>query len=450
MTATPRPPTRASLASFGIAAVAALAGLAGWQAAKAPASGRTASVLAGVAPSAPAQGNMLRYDAEYPTIPYNTAPRADAVADLIQRVERGEVVLNHHPVRGYLESLLEELDISPASQTLVYSQTSLQSTLIRPAKPRAIYFNDEVYVAFVQSGPLEIASVDPQLGPVFYLLDRSDTKPAFSAELGRCMACHDSYSLTGGGAPRFIVGSGYTGPTGALVSHEGWILISDRTPLKSRWGGWYVTGQHGDQVHLGNMQIKSFADFERLEELRLGNLETLDDLFDVEPYLTNKSDIVALLVLQHQADVQNLITRLSYDARSPAENQAELVAETIDRLLRMMLFAGAVEYTAPIAGDPAFAAQFASRAVRDAQGRSLRDFDLNRRLFRYPLSYLIYSRAFDALPTDAKGNFYARLDAVLTGADSSEDFTHLTAEDRSTIRSILRATKPDFAASVAN
>jgi hypothetical protein len=450
MTATPRPPTRASLASFGIAAVAALAGLAGWQAAKAPASDRTAAALAGVVPSAPAEGNMLRYDAEYPTIPYNTGPRTDAVAALIQRVERGEVVLDHHPVRGYLESLLEELDIDPASQTLVYSQTSLQSTLIRPARPRAIYFNDEVYVAFVQRGPLEIASVDPQLGPVFYLLDGSDSKPAFSAELGRCMACHDSYSLTGGGAPRFIVGSGYTGPTGALVSHEGWILISDRTPLKSRWGGWYVTGQHGDQVHLGNMQIKSLADFERLEELRLGNLETLDGLFDVEPYLTNKSDIVALLVLQHQADAQNLITRLSYDARTPAENQAELVAETTDRLVRMMLFAGAVEYTAPIAGDPAFAAQFASRAVRDERGRSLRDFDLNRRLFRYPLSYLIYSRAFDALPADAKSGFYARLDAVLTGADASEDFAHLTAEDRSTIRSILVDTKPDFAASIAN
>jgi hypothetical protein len=398
----------------------------------------------------PAEGNMRRYDVEYPTIPYNTGRRTDAFAALMERVQRGEAKLEYDPVRGYLESVLEALDIDPASQTLVYSQTSLQSTLISPRRPRAIYFNDEVYVAFVQRGPLEIGAVDPNLGPVFYLLDREEEKPKFSAELGRCMACHDAYSLSGGGAPRFIVGSGYTGTTGALVSHEGWILVSDRTPLKSRWGGWYVTGTHGDQVHLGNMVIKSLADFEELESLRVGNVETLDALFDVKPYLTNESDIVALLVLQHQADVQNLITRLSYDARTPGEKQAELVAETTDRLLRTMLFAGAVEYTAPISGNREFQAQFLGRALRDSQGRSLRDFDLTRRLFRYPLSYLVYSRAFDALPADAKRGFYERLDAVLTGTDESGDYSHLSADERTAIREILRDTKPDYAASIAD
>jgi hypothetical protein len=235
-----------------------------------------------------------------------------------------------------------------------------------------------------------------------------------------------------------------------LVSHEGWILISDRTPLKSRWGGWYVTGRHGDQVHLGNMVIKTLYDFDRLEELRVGNLDTLDGLLDVEPYLTNKSDIVALLVLQHQADVQNLITRLSYDARTAEDKREEPLEETVERLLRMMLFVDAVEYTAPISGDPKFVEQFLGRAVRDGQGRSLRDFDLTRRLFRYPLSYVIHSQAFDALPAEARDMFYARLREVLSGADTSEDFAHLSAADRGAITEILRATKPDFAAAVAN
>jgi hypothetical protein len=235
-----------------------------------------------------------------------------------------------------------------------------------------------------------------------------------------------------------------------LVSHEGWILVSDRTPLKSRWGGWYVTGRHGDQVHLGNMIIRTLYDFDRLEELRVGNRDTLDGLFDVGPYLTNKSDIVALLVFQHQADVQNLITRLSYDARTPSADQAALVEETVERLLRTMLFVDAVEYTAPISGEPQFVEQFERRAVRDAQGRSLRDFDLTRRLFRYPFSYVVYSRAFDALPAEAQSLFYRRLNEVLTGTDKSEDFAHLSAADRSAILEILRATKPEFAASVAN
>lgn len=454
-TASPSKRRRRLPTAFSVAALGALCAFAAWQAARDDGGARplartpATAPFAGVVPAVPATGTMLRYDSEYPTIPYNTGARTDAVAALIGRLERGEAELTYRPNRGYLDSLLDALGIDAASQTLVYSQTSLQSRLIGPRTPRAIYFNDDVYVAFVQQGPIEIASLDANLGPVFYLLEQRDTAPKFSAELGRCMSCHDSYSLTGGGVPRFIVGSGYTGMTGMLVAHEGWILVTDRTPLKSRWGGWYVTGRHGDQVHLGNMKIKTLYDFDKLDELRVGNLATLDDLFDVQPYLTNKSDIVALLVLQHQADVQNLITRLNYDARTPAENQGEVVAESLERLLRAMLFVDAVEYTAPISGDPKFVAQFARRGVRDAAGRSLRDFDLSRRLFRYPLSYLIYSAAFDALPAAAKRAFYTRLDEVLRGAEPSADFAHLTAADRQAIREILRATKPDFTASVA-
>jgi len=444
-------------AALGVFAVAVLAGFAvvafdaAPRGAPRPVQAERNEPLPGYAPTAPATGTRLRYDAEYPTIPYSTGRRTDAVAALIDRIDRGETKLDYDPVRGYLDSLLAELDIDPSSQMLVFSQTSLQSKLIEPRTPRAIYFNDEVYVAFVQHAPIEIASLDPTFGPVFYLLEQDGGRaPRFGAELNRCLSCHDSYSLTGGGVPRFIVGSGYTGTTGMLVSHEGWILITDRTPLKSRWGGWYVTGQHGDQVHLGNMIIKTLYDFDRLEELRKGNLETVDGLFDVRPYLTNKSDIVALLVFQHQADVQNIITRLRYDALTPTDNQAELVAETTDRLLRTMLFVDAVEYTAPISGAPRFAEQFAARAVRDSAGRSLRDFDLTRRLFRYPLSYVIYSQAFDALPSEVQRSFYERLDAVLSGADASEDFAYLTAADRTAIREILLATKPEFAASIAN
>jgi hypothetical protein len=445
-----------AVAVLGVCAVAALAAITVSFAPNGSGGGRASIAqvdepLIGFAPSAPATGQMLRYETEYPTIPYLTGKRTDPVAVLVERIERGEVELEYRGERGYLDSLLAALDIDLSSQTLVYSQTSLQSRLIGPRTPRAIYFNDDVYVAFVQQGPIEIASLDPNLGPVFYLLEQNAAAaPAFTAELGTCLSCHDSYSLTGGGVPRLIVGSGYTGTTGMLVSHEGWILISDRTPLKSRWGGWYVTGQHGDQVHLGNMVIKTLYDFDRLEELRKGNLDTLDGLFDLTPYPTDKSDIVALLVLQHQADVQNLITRLHYDARTPAENQAELVDETAERLLRMMLFVDAVEYTAPIAGDPKFVEQFAGRAVRDTQGRSLRDFDLERRLFRYPLSYLIHSPVFDALPADAKTAFYRRLHEVLDGTDTSEEFAHLSAADRDAILEILRATKPEFVAAVAN
>jgi len=409
----------------------------------------------------PVDEGPLRYDTEYPTIPYSTGARTDAVAALVARLNRGDVKLEYRAPRGYLDSLLAALNIDPSSQTLVYSQTSLQSRLIHPSTPRAIYFNDDVYVGWVRSGPIEIGSQDANLGPVFYLVDNDETAPPkFNGQLTKCLSCHDSYSLSGGGVPRYIVGSGYTGTTGMLVSHEGWILVTDRTPLKSRWGGWYVTGRHGSQVHLGNMKIKTMHDFDDLEAHRVGNIDTLDALFDTKPYLTNKSDIVALLVLQHQADVQNQITRVSYETRTAlaaaaagrieaSEAQAR-IAEPVEDLLKRMLFADAVEYTSPIAGDPAFVAQFERRAVRDSQGRSLRDFDLTRRLFRYPLSYVIYSAAFDALPADAKKMFYGRLNDVLRGADQSPDFAALSAADRTAILEILRATKPDFVQAIAN
>ena len=403
----------------------------------------------------------LRYDVEYPSIGYSsTAPR-DRVADLTARIASGATQLAFHPVRGYLDSLLAELAIDPASQVLVFSQTSLQSRRIRPETPRAIYFNDSVYVAWVQNGPLEIASLDPALGPVFYLLEQEpQARPAFDREFTRCLSCHDSYSLTGGGVPRLIVGSGYTGPGGNLITHEGWILVTDRTPLKSRWGGWYVTGRHGDQVHLGNMVIRSFDEFERLDALRIGNIQTLDHLFDTGPYLRNTSDVVALMVLEHQAYVQNLITRLSYDARQALHEVGESsaardvvrarIAEAVEDLARAMLFAGEVTLSAPLEGDPAFAAQFQSRAIRDGQGRSLRDFDMRRRMFRYPLSYLVYSPEFDALPEIARQAVYERFAAVLSGADTSETFAHLTAADRAAVREIVAATKPDLAAMLAD
>jgi hypothetical protein len=399
----------------------------------------------------------LRYDTEYPAIGYATAAPQDPVAQLQRRIARGETQLRFAAGRGYLDSLLEALEIDPASQVLVFSQTSLQSRRISPERPRAIYFNDSVYVAWVQNGPIEIASLDPDLGPVFYLLEQApQAAPAFERELTRCLSCHDSYSLTGGGVPRFIVGSGYTGSTGSLITHEGWILVSDRTPLKSRWGGWYVTGRHGDQVHLGNVVIRSLDDFERLEQLRISNIDTLDHLFDTKPYLRNTSDIVAFMVFEHQTNVQNMITRVSYDARTAlaaagaadrlADSTRAAIEASVEPLVQMMLFADEITLTAPLEGDPAFAAQFQSRAVRDGQGRSLRDFDMAKRMFRYPLSYLIYSEAFDALPQVVKETAYRRLAAILSGADTSEPFAHLSAADREAIRQIVAATKPDLAA----
>ena len=424
------------------------------------------------ATSAAEPDGPLRYDTEYPTMHYASAQRSDAIAKLEARLASGAAKLELGP-RGYLDSLLAALGIDASSQTLVFSQTSLQSRRIDPRTPRAIYFNDDVYAAWVQNGPLEIGSLDPNLGPVFYLLEQpaaglaAAPAPKFERELTRCLSCHDSYSLSGDGVPRFIVGSGYTGVGGNLVSHEGWILVTDETPLKNRWGGWYVTGQSGKQVHLGNVLIRDMKDFDRLDELRVGNLETLDALFDTKPYVTNKSDIVALMILEHQVNAQNAITRVNFDVRTAIDKERgaakakegyelradqlsaalrKTIDDAVEPLVQTLLFDGETPLTAPISGEPRFVAQFISRALKDSRGRSLRDLDMRTRMFRYPLSYVVYSPAFDALPRAAREAVYRRVAALLRSTQKDAAVARLKPDERVAILEILAATKPEFAA----
>lgn len=457
----------AALAAAGVAALAVLATVAirpsaerGNEAPQPPAYG-SESVAPGAEPES------LRYDVEYPAIGYSTAAPADRVADLTARIAAGEARLEHDGERGYLDSLLRELDIDPSSQVLVFSTTSLQVGSIRPETPRALYFNDDTYVAWVQSGgPIEIASMDPNLGPVFYTLEQTaDADP--ERHTVRCLRCHDSLSLTGGGVPRFIIGSGYIGTRGNIVSHEGWILTSPRTPIRHRWGGWYVTGRHGDQVHLGNIVVRNIADLQDLERLRIGNLDTLEPLVDTTPYIADSSDIVALLVMQHQVDVQNEIARVMYAVNGGGDIGGNAgggdssgnigggtaggnIAAIVEPLVEAMLSVGEAELTDPIEGNTGFAERFEQRGPFDAEGRSLRELDLRTRLLRYPLSYVVHTRAFAALPDAAKTQAYRRFRDVLTGEDRDERFAHLSDEDRAAALEILLDTDPAFAAIVGD
>ena len=407
---------------------------------------------------------QLPYDKEYEAIQYAASTPTDLVAQLQQEISGGAVELQFDAKNGYLASLLEELKVPVSSQMLVFSKTSFQTGLISSKTPRAIYFNDNVYVAWVQDSPvLEISSLDPDLGPVFYTLDQQPSpRPSFKRETFLCLRCHDSYSLTGGGVPRYILGSGFANPNGQLVSHEGWHLTTDQTPLSRRWGGWYVTGTHGDQVHMGNLIPRDGAEAVQMDLAAGGNLTNLDLLIDTTPYLGKHSNIVALMVIEHQVHIQNLITRVNYEIRTDLyretarnrelgrdpDNQSAATGERIESvaepLVRAMLLVGEAPLAGPIAGTSGFASEFVRPGPWDGQGRSLRQLDLNRRLFRYPLSYLIYSEAFDALPDLAKRYIYRRLGEVLGGQDESEAFAHLSDQDRLAIREILEETKVDF------
>lgn len=410
-----------------------------------------AAVLAGVLAACERgadTGAALPYAAEYPSIGYAESVPAGRLGRFAAAIEaRGRADPATDAGSGYLDSVLDALEIDPSSQVLVYSRTSVQVGGIRPATPRAIYFNDDTYVARVSGArTLELAGYDPSLGPVFYRLALDPgVKPAIERQLGSCLRCHDTYGLGGGGVPRFLIGSGYTGTDGELVSHEAWILTTQATPLRNRWGGWYVTGRHGNAVHLGNIVIERPEDLQDLDSLRVGNIDDLGELIDTSGYLRPTSDIVALLVLEHQIEVQNLLSRLRFES-ARAAREPDALDTHVDALVRAMLMIDAIELSAPIAGSSGFAEHFESLGPFDSRGRSLRQLDLESRLFRHPLSYLIYSDGFAALGPEVSNVVFDHLRSILEATPEQDGFTGLSVSDRASIAAILTETLPAFAA----
>ena len=394
-------------------------------------------------------------------INYFSAKATDPIARLQERIDRAEVVLAHEEERGYLKSVLKTLNVPESSQSLVFSKTSFQHTRIAPRTPRALYFNDDVYVGFVRAGDvLEFASIDPRLGTVFYLLDQAKAdKPVFQRATHDCLQCHHSTKTEE--VPGVLVRSLFPNRVGTPVFSAGSFVTTHESPMKERWGGWYVTGTHGRQRHMGNVVLQS-QNPDHLDREDGANVLDLKGRVDTTPYLTRHSDIVALMVLEHQTQLHNLITRLNYETRTALCQEGEInkafgrpagsvsegtehrVRSYAQNLVKYMLFTEEAPLTDPVTGTSGFTEEFASRGPRDRKGRSLRDFDLQKRLFKYPCSYLVHSEGFDALPVTAKDEVYRQLREILTGASKAPEYARLTAEDRLAIFEILIDTKPDL------
>jgi hypothetical protein len=380
---------------------------------------------------------------------------SDRIARLQQAIDSGQVELEFDEELGYLPALLEELSIPVSSQVMPFARNSFQIFQISPSTPRALYFSDDVYIGKVLGVPvLEFTAVDPEIGPVFYTLDEEPDQPVrFVRDTMDCILCHDSSRTPGINVPRLLVLSVLPDSEGAALGRAA-LSTTDRSPFSERWGGWYVTGTHGNQHHLGNLIVSPNAvDLDPVNntidmrrevaglDLEAGaNVTDLGDRFDTSRHLTPHSDIVALMVLGHQTHVLNLIARANYESASRPDG----VSEAVESLLDAMLFVGETVLEGPIEGTSDFTSKFPRRGPTDSSGRSLRDLDLERRLFRYPLSFLIYSEAFDALNEPVKQRFRTRLFDVLEGRDASGRFTRLSTEDRAAILGILADTKPGF------
>lgn len=403
------------------------------------------AVLAARGPLAQDYKSIL--PAGHPAIRYGRAPADDPVSRLSAQIERGSVALAARPgPAGLLAALLDHLRINIDSQMLVFSKTSFQAARIGPGRPRAIYFNDEASVGYVPGAPtLEIIAIDPVQGPLFYTMTSSGTPEIRRA--GTCLRCHQGPNTAG--VPGLYVGSVIPGPTGAPLGGDTAIVTDHRSPFRDRWGGWYVTARQGEQPDRANAVASNPADPATLVREARQNVPTLAGLFDDTPYLAPSSDIVALMTFEHQTQMTNLITRVGWDARIAAsgdDNAGATLDADLEELVAYMLFAGEAPLRAPIAGTSSFARTFPLGGPRDRRGRSLRDFDLRTRLFRYPLSYMIYSAGFGALPEAVRRRIYRRLYDTLTAAGHPRSDERPALESRRAILEILRETKPDLPA----
>ena len=387
------------------------------------------------------------------------AAPVDPVAQLQTDLEQGKAHLSYDPAHGYLKSVLTALKIPIDSQGLVFSKTSLQANLISPDTPRAVYFNDDVYVGWVRNGQaLEIASVDPEKGAVFYLLPQKPSQqPRFLRQEQSCLQCHQS-QLTRD-VPGFLMRSVYPDQQGMPVFSAGTYLTTDRSPMNQRWGGWYMDGKAGDGG-MGN----SFVDDPAHPEHLTARPASLSEQFDTGAYLSPHGDPVPLLVLAHQTNLHNLLTKAAQDTRAAVAEEKSIfeavgreehenkhlpstltrIAAACDPVVKSLLFSGEAPIPAPLEASTDYAMQFERLGPFDSQGRSLRQFDLHTRMFRYPCSYLIYSDQFENLPGDAKKYIYRKLWKVLTGRDDSPAFSYLCDADREAIYRILAETKPDL------
>lgn len=375
----------------------------------------------------------------HPAIKYLTADTDTAVDRLNAKLRDGSATLAFDDKTGYLKSVLDLLDVPVESQMLVYTQTSLQAQHIRMNNPRAIYFNDAVSVGYIRgAGLIEITAQDPKMGTIFYVIHQvppsakaTGDKPS-GATFGRdqqCLRCHLSWDTLG--VPGLSILTTFPRKSESDYANGG--TVDHYRPIEERWGGWYVTAKKAPARHMGNLPLimpKPLA-------ASVATRPSLEGQFDLTGYLTPYSDIVALMVLEHQAHFSNLVTRAVWETRL---GEPLRIAEAADTLADYMLFVDEAKITGAIEGSSGFAEKFVAKGPKDATGRSLRELDLKTRLQKYPLSYMIHSDAFKGLPEAPRNLVMGKIQRVLTGEVTDPKYAHLTPALRTAIREILSST----------
>ena len=243
----------------------------------------SAALMLAVAPVAGLALMSFSEEQEDPRTAYALATPNNVITRLQRRINSGQVILAYDSKQGYLPAVLKALQIPTSSQMLVFSKTSVQKEAISPQAPRALYFNDDAYIGYLpDSKALEVATTDPQLGPVYYvLLQRQKERPSFFRGVGVCLECHATKRTNY--VPEHLMRSVYADADGVPDPKAKNYFTTDESPLKERWGGWYVTGKHGSQRHMGNSFARRHDDKVAIDVEKGANVTDLRALVDTSP-----------------------------------------------------------------------------------------------------------------------------------------------------------------------
>ena len=378
-------------------------------------------------------------DIDAPPHLYRTRTPTDRFTRMKDDLESGRIALDRSSEKAFIASLLRAFDVPVSSQALVFSNTSLQLRFISPSNPRALFFNDDLYVGFIPGGRVEIVSLDPELGAIFYIFDiPRDERPPRVARSERCMNCHAAADT--GFIPGLVMKSVLPGPGGGSLNAFRIEQTGHGIPFDQRFGGWYVTGGSGISSNLANVVGRYSAGALTKDPIEPGTR------FDFARYPAGTSDVLPQLVLEHQAGFVNRVVEASYRARAALHasggkltpEQSLELDEQARIVTRYALFAD--EAPLPpggVAGDAAFKRDFAN-------GRPLREFDLRTRLFKLRCSYMIGSAVFSGLPPEMKQRIFRRLGEALDVEKPDAEYAYLPADEKRAIRDIVKAAVSDL------
>ncbi len=410
-------------------------------------SGTTLLLLLGIALAGVEAQPSFR-DFDQPPHNYSTRVPVDRFTKMKAALESGELTLDRSSEQAFLVSLLKALNIPASSQLLVFSTTSLQLSLISPVNPRAIYFNEDIYIGYIPGGRIEIVALDPELGAIFYIFDvPRDGRPIKVERSARCMNCHAGDDT--GHVPGIVLKSVVPGPSGGSLTAYRVEQTGHGIPYADRFGGWHVTGRHGITNHWGNLTGRFVAG----ELVKLTNAP--GQRFDWGKFPVATSDILAHLLIEHQAGFVNRVVEASYRGRTAlhasggklTDTQAKELDSQADIITRYLLFADEPPLPAGgVEGDGELKRAFLAERRATREGLSLRDLDLRTRLFRHRCSYMIHSPVFGGMPAAMRERVYERLGRALSEQAGESAGAHLPGEEKRAIRGILRATLKDLPA----